>query len=60
MTVEEADRLVRATTRPYPGAFIIENGTRKIIWRGSKKFIGGSEFIDFKDGPYYILDSEIV
>lgn len=60
MTVEEADRLVRATTLPYPGAFIIENGTRKIIWRGSKKFIGGAEFIDFKDGPYYILDSEIV
>lgn len=34
MTVEQADRLVRATTRPYPGAFWIEDGQTFRIWRG--------------------------
>lgn len=34
MTVEEVERLVRATTRPYPGAFVDE-GDRKIrVWSG--------------------------
>lgn len=27
-TIEDIDRLVRATTRPYPGAFTIENGKK--------------------------------
>lgn len=34
MTVDEADRLVRATTRPYPGAFWDEDGSRLRIWAG--------------------------
>ena len=36
MTIAEMDRLVRATTRPYPGAFV-ENpdGTATIVWAGS-------------------------
>lgn len=35
MTVEEADRLVRATTHPYPGAFWQEDQDKIIrIWRG--------------------------
>jgi len=31
-SLEEADRLVRATTRPYPGAFIDAAGGRLRIW----------------------------
>lgn len=34
MTVGEADRLVRATTRPYPGAFWVSDGCRIRVWRG--------------------------
>jgi methionyl-tRNA formyltransferase len=34
MTVEQADRLVRATTRPYPGAFWVEDGRSIRIWSG--------------------------
>lgn len=32
-SVKVADRLVRATTHPYPGAFIIQNGIKMIIWK---------------------------
>jgi len=34
MKVDEVDRLVRATTRPYPGAFVEEVGMVTRIWRG--------------------------
>jgi methionyl-tRNA formyltransferase len=36
MTLEEVDRLVRATTHPYPGAFVIKDGKKCIIWSGTK------------------------
>lgn len=32
MTLEEADRLIRATTIPYPGAFFYQNGKKIIVW----------------------------
>ena len=32
MTVKEAERLVRATTRPYPGAFYKEGRKKIIVW----------------------------
>jgi methionyl-tRNA formyltransferase len=34
MSVAEVDRLVRAATRPYPGAFIEQGGVTTRIWRG--------------------------
>ena len=34
MSVNEVDRLVRATTKPYPGAFIIRGDKKVIIWKG--------------------------
>ncbi|MDB4417777.1 formyltransferase family protein [Akkermansiaceae bacterium] len=34
MTIDEVDRLVRATTKPYPGAFIIRDSKKIIIWGG--------------------------
>ncbi len=33
-TMVEVDRLVRATTRPYPGAFWINNNQKTILWAG--------------------------
>jgi methionyl-tRNA formyltransferase len=32
MTVEEAERLIRATTHPYPGAFIKTDYGKRILW----------------------------
>lgn len=31
---EDIDRLVRAVTRPFPGAFTVHGGKRLMIWRG--------------------------
>ena len=36
MTIKEIDRLVRATTKPYPGAFVLKNKSKLIIWEGQK------------------------
>ena len=35
MTVESVDRLVRAVTRPYPGAFVKTPASTIRVWRGS-------------------------
>lgn len=50
MTTEEADRLVRGTTKPYPGAFVIENNKKIIIWDGIKS----NERLD-REGYYEIM-----
>ena len=58
MTVEEVDRLVRATTHPYPGAFYYnDQGVKVIVWQGSKT--KGSQYLDSlrcSNGNYYIED----
>ncbi len=60
MTRSEVDRLVRATTRPYPGAFLpLENGAKKIIWRGTLSVTQGAEVLELADGPYFILEYSI-
>lgn len=52
MTVAEAGRLVRATTHPYPGAFIDRNGRRYRIWRSEAVDGSGgdSPVFQFADG----------
>lgn len=58
MLVSEVDRLVRATTHPYPGAFIILDGQKHIIWNG---MIGRGDglHIQLSDGIYTALAYEI-
>lgn len=61
MTVEEADRLIRACTKPYPGAFFKINGMKRIIWRGKR--VEDSNLIDknivkFSDGAIEIIEYE--
>ncbi|MDE7354925.1 MAG: methionyl-tRNA formyltransferase [Acetatifactor sp.] len=50
MTMEEAERMVRAVTHPYPGAFYYHDDKKIIIWRahmsesfceGALKFLNG-------------------
>ena len=61
MTIFEADKMVRATTRPYPGAFImLDEKTQMIIWSGSSEILKNSKIIEFIDGPFYVSDFEIV
>lgn len=61
MSILEVDKLVRATTRPYPGAFILINESVKlIIWGGSVNPILNSKVVEFIDGSYYASDFEIV
>jgi len=65
MTVTEAERLVRATTRPYPGAFARNNdGGTVRVWAGK---IGNPGVppaqttyrIQLIDGVYDALDWEL-
>lgn len=61
MLVIEVDRLVRATTRPYPGAFIMLDQINKlIIWKGSIQPIHEAKVLNFSDGPYFVSDFEII
>ncbi|AXT18571.1 methionyl-tRNA formyltransferase [Flavobacteriaceae bacterium AU392] len=63
MTVNETDRLVRATTKPYPGAFIIRDNQKVIIWKGfkSNKKLESNIFheIILEDGFFYATNYEV-
>lgn len=57
MTVKEVDRLVRATTKPYPGAFVEQGGKLVTVWDGEPRSVGrelgGDELlISCVDGEY--------
>jgi methionyl-tRNA formyltransferase len=59
MTVLEADILIRATTRPYPGAYIrTDAGKRLVIWEGTTFYYEEAKPLRFIDGVYYALDFE--
>ncbi len=61
MTLKEVDRLVRATTHPYPGAFImLDSSTKLIIWSGSCSPVHSTRVLNFVDGLYYVVDSEVI
>jgi methionyl-tRNA formyltransferase len=57
MSVDEVDRLVRATTKPYPGAFVAMNdSTKLIVWSGSFELHENSYPIKCNNGMFYALD----
>ena len=64
MTINEVDRLVRATTKPYPGAFFIKENRKIIIWSGfpsKTKIHQNTNFeISLKDGFFYADKVELV
>ncbi|KAA5533784.1 methionyl-tRNA formyltransferase [Taibaiella lutea] len=53
MNIEEADRLIRATTHPYPGAFMMIEGKKIIIWGASLQSVDNAVKLDFQDGSLY-------
>lgn len=61
MSVSEAERLVRATTRPYPGAFWVDGDRTIRVWRGRPA--GGAADpralrLQLADGVYEALEFE--
>ncbi|WP_037342163.1 formyltransferase family protein [Salinicoccus luteus] len=56
MTMDEAERLVRATTRPYPGAFYKNGNVIYKIWSAKKNDVKG--YIKLKDGYLELLSYE--
>lgn len=57
MTCAEADRLIRAVTRPYPGAFLDSDGRRLRVWAAEPD--GGQHsrpHLQFSDGTLDLLD----
>lgn len=61
MTVGEVDLLVRATTRPYPGAFVdTDDGVRTRLWAGSAEpqHEGVTHRVEVADGIYFATEFE--
>ncbi len=62
-SVFEAERLVRAVTRPYPGAFVERDGRRTIVWRAriaSAQESAASSCLNFPDGALLMIESQDV
>jgi methionyl-tRNA formyltransferase len=63
MTMDQVDRLVRATTKPYPGAFILRNDKKVIIWRGFMSLLNLKnnlyQELKVKDGFFYATNYEV-
>lgn len=55
LTVEEVDKMVRATTHPYPGAFVREGDRKLIIWSGRQGEDKG-KVLCFSDGNYTAIE----
>jgi methionyl-tRNA formyltransferase len=62
MSTIEVDRLVRATTRPYPGAFLIKENKKIIIWKGkinNSKSNSKNLSLDCANGIYEVEDFSV-
>lgn len=64
MTMDYVDKLVRATTKPYPGAFVLKDSKKVVIWEGFKSNVKfeSKDFLELKlaDGFYYSGNYEII
>ncbi len=61
MSVKYVEILVRATTRPYPGAYkVLDDKTKLIVWSGTLLPQENSMPLQFYDGVYYAIDYEFL
>lgn len=65
MSVAEADRLVRAVTHPYPGAYLDRSEDRLVVWSGHPATLGRAlpdacVALEFADGVYWAYDTDCV
>lgn len=62
MKVADAECLVRAVTRPYPGAFMVRDGRRIIVWRARvvdpDGSCGADPCLTFSDGVLQAVEWE--
>ncbi len=58
MDVAQADRLIRATTRPYPGAFIDVGSSRLRVWAAEQARGRGTGIavLEFRGGVLSVTD----
>lgn len=59
MTMEEADRMVRAVTRPYPGAFYLQEGRKVTVWRAAVSRDHAEGALRLSDGFLVPLEYEV-
>ncbi len=59
MTMEEAERMVRAVTHPYPGAFYRQGGKKYIVWSAKTTKDKTSQGVSLKDGWLCPVEYEI-
>lgn len=53
MTLQEAECLIRATTHPYPGAFMMMEHKKLIIWEATFQPVENAMKLTFRDGILY-------
>lgn len=61
-SVWEAERLVRAVTRPYPGAFYVKEGRKVVVWRARATAIMPTtniKCLEFSDGCLLLDECEL-
>jgi methionyl-tRNA formyltransferase len=63
-SVHDAEKLVRAVTRPYPGAFYHADGKKFVIWSASVLNEGDFKnpheiYLNFNDGVLHLQDFEV-
>jgi methionyl-tRNA formyltransferase len=64
-SVYDAERLVRAVTRPYPGAYFYKNGLKTVVWAAhiANDVCQNDEYLmslQFRDGVLLIEESEVL
>ena len=60
-SVVTAERLVRATTKPYPGAFIMISDKKYIIWKARIVSVHSKNLcLEFKDGFLECVEWELI
>ncbi|WP_444994310.1 formyltransferase family protein [Aliikangiella sp. IMCC44359] len=58
-SIEDAERLVRAVTKPYPGAFYYEGDKKIIVWSAAiRENTDCVDFLLFKDGVLELIEYE--
>jgi methionyl-tRNA formyltransferase len=60
-SVWDAERLIRATTRPYPGAFYLNGPSKIVVWKAKvvvDVILGPINYLHFHDGFLLIEDFE--
>lgn len=67
-SVHDAHRLIRAVTRPYPGAFFYQDSVKIVVWSArvvafseSDKSVGNkAERLEFSDGVLLLQDYQLI